>query len=425
MFKKATSYLVLVSLIFALTPLIVRAESSNFSQTNFDLPSDTDFSLVINGQDLHDVYSIEFTLEYNPQIINYQDITTGIFTDPNGFVFFPPFAMPISETAESLVVSIPCDILQNGNGELATLYFHTGQNDGSTDIIMTNMSIYYTNDPFVPANGIVASPATITVTAPDITAPVRSSANPVGALSYDTTEINISVVTDENAVCHYSNVADTLFADSLEMTSTGNTQHSVLINGLTPGNSYNYYVRCSDTAGNINEDDYIISFSVDSEPVDGGSEDNGSTSPAPLVSNTHLANNFIIILQENKNNGKQKQEEVKVLGFSKYADGSLLRGSNLQIYVIRGIYKQRIHNLIELAHYADESIFNVDDATLGEYPTLRYGEGDLVREQGDERVFQIVGSNLKKVINLEELRANFAGQRIYNISHREIQALGL
>jgi hypothetical protein len=45
-------------------------------------------------------------------------------------------------------------------------------------------------------------------------------------------------------------------------TTTGGTSHSRLITGLTNGQTYNYYVRCNDTAGNFNTNDYAISFSV-------------------------------------------------------------------------------------------------------------------------------------------------------------------
>jgi hypothetical protein len=44
--------------------------------------------------------------------------------------------------------------------------------------------------------------------------------------------------------------------------TTGGTSHSQLITGLSNANIYNYYVRCADTVGNKNTNDYIISFSV-------------------------------------------------------------------------------------------------------------------------------------------------------------------
>ena len=45
-------------------------------------------------------------------------------------------------------------------------------------------------------------------------------------------------------------------------TLTGGTAHSTTVTGLQDGATYSYYVRCQDTAGNANSDDYTISFSV-------------------------------------------------------------------------------------------------------------------------------------------------------------------
>jgi hypothetical protein len=40
--------------------------------------------------------------------------------------------------------------------------------------------------------------------------------------------------------------------------------HSTLVTGLVNGSSYSYYVRCQDSVGNANPDDFVISFSVSS-----------------------------------------------------------------------------------------------------------------------------------------------------------------
>jgi hypothetical protein len=42
----------------------------------------------------------------------------------------------------------------------------------------------------------------------------------------------------------------------------GATAQSATVTGLVNGTTYNYYVRCQDTAGNANPDDYLITFSV-------------------------------------------------------------------------------------------------------------------------------------------------------------------
>ena len=44
--------------------------------------------------------------------------------------------------------------------------------------------------------------------------------------------------------------------------NTGTITHQTLVAGLANGNTYNYYVRCKDSAGNVNSSDYTISFSV-------------------------------------------------------------------------------------------------------------------------------------------------------------------
>ena len=45
-------------------------------------------------------------------------------------------------------------------------------------------------------------------------------------------------------------------------TATGGTSHSTPVTGLMNGQTYNYYVRCQDTAGNANTNDFVINFSI-------------------------------------------------------------------------------------------------------------------------------------------------------------------
>ncbi|MBI2033461.1 MAG: hypothetical protein HYT10_03315, partial [Candidatus Levybacteria bacterium] len=98
---------------------------------------------------------------------------------------------------------------------------------------------------------------------PDTTPPVRSDGAPTGFLSPGTTQATLGVTTNENAVCKYSTVANTAYSSMTDtFSTTGTTNHSTSISGLSDGNTYNYYVRCEDGANNINEDDYSISFSI-------------------------------------------------------------------------------------------------------------------------------------------------------------------
>jgi len=101
-------------------------------------------------------------------------------------------------------------------------------------------------------------------TSVDTTPPVLSSGLPTGTLAAGTTQTNMSLITNENATCRYSNISGTAYS-SMTNTFTGTLlSHSRIITGLTDGGNYNYYVRCNDTAGNFNTNDYAISFSVSS-----------------------------------------------------------------------------------------------------------------------------------------------------------------
>jgi hypothetical protein len=111
--------------------------------------------------------------------------------------------------------------------------------------------------------------------------------------------------------------------------------------------------------------------------------------------------------------------EIIVLGFSDFADGSLLRGSDAKIYLIKGDYKKHIQTLLELEKYSGQNIFNVSDDILIDYKTRRHLDGDLIRAVGTVEVFYIVDGRLKHVLSLEELRSNFFGQEIFNIKSDE------
>jgi len=100
---------------------------------------------------------------------------------------------------------------------------------------------------------------------PDIIPPVRSSGFPSGTLQTGTTSTTMSLTTDENATCKYSNTANTVYSSMTNtFTTTGTTSHLTTIKGLQNGITYNYYIKCQDTAGNANTNDFIISFSISS-----------------------------------------------------------------------------------------------------------------------------------------------------------------
>lgn len=97
----------------------------------------------------------------------------------------------------------------------------------------------------------------------DTTPPVRSAGNPAGTLGTGTTSATLTLTTDENAVCRYGTTANLTYASMPNsFTTTGSLSHATSVTGLLDGNAYTYYVKCQDSSGNANTDDFPIAFSV-------------------------------------------------------------------------------------------------------------------------------------------------------------------
>jgi hypothetical protein len=101
-----------------------------------------------------------------------------------------------------------------------------------------------------------------TATTIDTVPPVRSAGAPAMVLPDGTAQATVSLVTNENATCKYAPTTNVSYANMTNtFAQTGATAHSQSLT-LTNGTTYTGYVRCMDTAGNVNNDDYMISFSV-------------------------------------------------------------------------------------------------------------------------------------------------------------------
>jgi hypothetical protein len=97
--------------------------------------------------------------------------------------------------------------------------------------------------------------------------PERFNGQPTGELSGTTISVEISLETNEFAVCKYSLTASTTY-DAMPgiFSSTGLLFHSRVVT-VTPSSINRYYVRCMDDEGNKNVDDYLIQFSVNAAPT--------------------------------------------------------------------------------------------------------------------------------------------------------------
>jgi hypothetical protein len=97
----------------------------------------------------------------------------------------------------------------------------------------------------------------------DTVPPIRLDGAPSGTLPSDTTEVTLSLATNESATCRYATTPGVPYAAMTNVfATTSSITHTHLVTGLVDEQAYTYYVRCQDTAGSANDDDYEISFYV-------------------------------------------------------------------------------------------------------------------------------------------------------------------
>ena len=90
--------------------------------------------------------------------------------------------------------------------------------------------------------------------------PYRFNGKPSGTVGGTTFNVELSLETDERAVCKYSTASGTSYIYMQHrFTTTGLIVHSTLVKVAT-GTINRYYVRCIDETGDINIDDYVITF---------------------------------------------------------------------------------------------------------------------------------------------------------------------
>ncbi len=103
----------------------------------------------------------------------------------------------------------------------------------------------------------------------DSVPPKLSAGAPSGQLSAGTSQISMSLTSDEQASCRHGVQSGVSYADLPEVFSnTGGTSHSTTISGLVDDQQYTFYVRCEDSSGNANVSDYMIRFTTAAPSAD-------------------------------------------------------------------------------------------------------------------------------------------------------------
>jgi PKD repeat protein len=183
------------------------------------------------------------TLQPRTSTLTFQSNPTGAQLVVGGVTVTTPYVQTII-AGSSLVVNAVSPQTVGG-----TLYQFGSWSDGGAQshTVATSTSQTYT----------------LTLTAVDVTAPVRSNGLPTGTLPAGSAQTTLSLTTNENATCRYATTAGVAYASMTNtFSTTGGTAHSTSVTGLANGGSYSFFVRCQDAAANANTNDFTISFSV-------------------------------------------------------------------------------------------------------------------------------------------------------------------
>lgn len=103
--------------------------------------------------------------------------------------------------------------------------------------------------------------------------PERFNGAPSSTITGVTLNVEIFVETNEFAVCKFATVPDIDYSVmSNTFSNTGLIYHTTIV-PVTPGSTYQFYVRCIDDEGNFNIDDYLIEFAVSDAPTGTANEE--------------------------------------------------------------------------------------------------------------------------------------------------------
>lgn len=102
----------------------------------------------------------------------------------------------------------------------------------------------------------------------DTTAPILSGLYNPGTIFGGSTKTKIYLNTNENSQCRYSANSSDGYNQMSTMSTTGTLGHAHIVEGLSNGGSFTYYVMCADPTGNISNKE-TINFSV-ANVADGG-----------------------------------------------------------------------------------------------------------------------------------------------------------
>lgn len=100
----------------------------------------------------------------------------------------------------------------------------------------------------------------------DTSVPVRGT--PIQTLPKGTTSTALTLTTNKNSTCKYSALDVGYSSMTSTYSTTGGLSHSTTVTGFSDGNTYTFYSRCLDQAGNVNQEPYQMSFLISTTSVE-------------------------------------------------------------------------------------------------------------------------------------------------------------
>ena len=129
---------------------------------------------------------------------------------------------------------------------------------------------------------VAVGPVDTTETVP----PERFNGAPTSTVGGTTLNVEISLETNELAICRFDTVASTTYAlQPNTFSNTGFLYHTTIV-AVTPGTVASFFVRCIDDEGNFNIDDYLIEFTVNDTPTGTANEEGDNSGDGTGSGNT-------------------------------------------------------------------------------------------------------------------------------------------
>jgi hypothetical protein len=262
--KKIIFFSLLWAIIFIINfPNKASANTVVINPSQSQIGTNENFSLTVNIDNVINLKTANFKIDFDQSLLSLKSVEAGN-------VMRLDLCNPdISTTSEGYInlSRNGCDsidiISTSSSHTLATIYFESLTATGTSPLYLSNGYLYDASSTEIIGYVWDNTKSILITDNPDHTPPVINNGVPFNILPLNSTSTEISVDSNEIAICHISTNGVLSFEDMEGVMNTMNSlNHSYTITGLQNGHQYNYVIKCRDNSGNISSD-YAINFSVD------------------------------------------------------------------------------------------------------------------------------------------------------------------